>query len=124
MAILVREPFNYPPDKIRHLTDWYVAAVLFHPRRKDGSLRIPGQRKREFRHAAFPPHESLRIPDAAYKVSRPASGGGFIAPAGDYLLQWWQVWRDRQAAGQLPAELLTDEAILARWQDEVSTGKV
>ena len=123
----MREPFNFPPSALPHLTDWFVAAVLFHPRRKDGTLKIPGRRCRKrgkIVHAVLPTAEALRIPEAAYGVSRPWSGGGQMAPSMEYVLQWWQVWRDRQDAKQLPAELLTDEAILARWKDEIQTGKV
>lgn len=40
MSILV-DRFHLTPEKIGRLTDWQIAKVYFHPREKDGSIKIP-----------------------------------------------------------------------------------
>lgn len=39
-AILV-DRFHLTPEQIGRLTDWQIAKVYFHPRDKDGSIKIP-----------------------------------------------------------------------------------
>lgn len=40
MSILL-DRFHLTPEQIGRLTDWQIAKVYFHPREKDGSIKIP-----------------------------------------------------------------------------------
>ncbi len=121
IALLVGDPWRLPLPFVKRLNRAQVFGEYFHPRDKYGQLKLwPKRRRRKFVHAPLPPVEDLNIPAEAWKVVKPNGTG----VQGDYVCAWWQIWRGRQQAKELPEELLTEESLLGRWKEEVVTGMV
>lgn len=108
-AILTGEPYFMSLRDVAALTDLQIRRVLFHPRNKDGSLKLPGRRARGKHHAPVPPPELLGVPDEAFTFRKP---GGSVPPA-EFTVMYYQVWLARG---------LAVDAVTQRYRDYLAGG--
>lgn len=95
-----------------------MAAIVFYPRKDDGTLDL--EAAEEFDDDGQPPPtaEELRIPDEVWKIGHTSrESGNTVMPSVSWVLLWWTVWRRRQEE-----DGWSDGELLDKYREAVTNG--